>query len=285
MMKKINIALGVISALLIASTSGPAADVRLHFIAVGHGDAILIEQVGRGCALVDAGYPEAGAKVVNYIRSLGTEQVDHLFATHTHDDHIGGLPTVLDSLKVGVIHHTGMLDDRESARRFNCYLESGKWAIDTVDCGEIIALSNELKIEVLSPMKAETAGKSVSPNASSMVLLVEHREVQILLTADIDAEHEKWLIQRYGDKLKSQVLKAAHHASETGNCAEFLEVVRPEIIVVMVGPSKWGYPAETTMQRLKAHCSKVLRTDEVGSVILESDGRSVKIISPGEGEP
>ncbi len=261
-------------------SSNSDAGLRFHFIEVGHGDAILIEEDGEGIALIDAGRAEAGRLVLEYLRDQGIESLDHLFVTHTHDDHIGGVPMILDSINVGIIHHTGMEHDWETAKRFREYLYTGNWLEEVVDVGDIPLQRENLSVEVLSPLKEETEGIAADPNPHSMVLLAKHGSVQVLLTADIYREREDWLIDQYGEKLKCQVMKASHHASRMGNSADFLKTVQPEIVIVTVGPNQWGYPAPETMERLKMCCPIVLRTDMVGTVVLESDGKEIDIVKP-----
>jgi len=268
---------------LAALASFPAAAdasvVRLHFIAVGHGDAILIEQDQVAIALIDAGPPDCAAVVLKYLRGRGHDSIAHLFITHSHDDHIGGVPLLLDSMGIGQIHVTGRVEKREPVELLNQRLRSGAWVVDTLGAGDIPVQNSDLKIEVLSPLKDEAAGRLVDPNANSLVLLVQHDSVKVLLTADIDRDREAWLIQRYGPKLRSQAIKASHHASSSGNSAEFLRMVDPDIIVVTVGPSKWGYPSSQTIKRLHAFCLTVLRTDSVGTVILQSDGKTIQALT------
>ncbi len=260
-------------------------DLRVHFIAVGHGDAILIEEDGEAVALVDAGKPEAGPVVLNYLRGLDFDRIEHLFVTHDHDDHIGGVPMILDSLDVGVVHHTGMVHDWEAAQVFREYLRSEKWKTDVTDVGDIPVETGKLSIRVLSPYRDETEGKSVASNPCSMVLQVTYGSTKILLPADIDAGREDQLVERYGNGLKSEVMKACHHASASGNSGRFLEAVQPRIIVVTVGPNPWGYPDEGTLIRLNRHSPVVLRTDEVGTIILQSDGEDIRIVQPKGIEP
>ena len=257
-----------------------SAAVRVHFIDVGHGDAILIEVDGDGLALVDTGKPEKASVVLDYIRSLGIESIDHLFVTHNHRDHVGGIPLILDSLDVGMVYHTGMVHDWPEAQLFNQYLETGNWLTEVVGAGDLPVDRENLTIAVLSPDKEEAAGKTVDANPNSMVLLVTYGSVKLLLTADIYRERETWLIEQYGDHLKSQAMKAAHHGSALGNSAEFLATVQPEVVIVTVGQNEWGYPNPNTMARLSQYCPVVLRTDEVGTVVLESDGTELRIVQP-----
>ncbi|MFH1861250.1 MAG: MBL fold metallo-hydrolase [bacterium] len=282
-MKKFQLSLLSCAILIAALTWTARANLRLHFIAVGHGDAILIEEDGRGMALVDAGLPQAGGIVLDYLRTQSIHRLEHLFVTHTHDDHVGGVPLILDSLEVGVIHHTGMVDNHERAALFTRYLQRGNWQVDTVNVGDVPVEDDRLRLEVLSPERSQVAGRRADPNPNSLVLLLTYGAVKVLLAADIDSEREQWLIEKYGSKLKCQVLKAAHHASDNGNCLKFLQTVQPQVMVVCVGPSQWGYPSPQTMERLRANCPEVFRTDEVGTVVLESDGKRVVVVQP-EGE-
>ncbi|TKJ37557.1 hypothetical protein CEE37_13655 [candidate division LCP-89 bacterium B3_LCP] len=265
---------------LLSSAAFCSADVRFHFIAVGHGDAILIEEEGMGIALVDAGRPETAANVLTYLNVLGINRIEHLFVTHTHDDHIGGIPAILDSLDIGIVHHTGMVDEWDTAETFFRYMATGNWLEETVGTGDVPLEMGNLKIEVLNPQLGETEGRSVDPNPNSLVLLVTHGEVKVLLTADIYKKRERWLVEKYGDYLCCDAMKASHHASKMGNSKALLQTVKPDVIVVSVGVSKWGYPAEKTMKRLRQFCPHVLRTDFVGTVVLQSDGISLIIRQP-----
>lgn len=279
-MKRISAILLFASTLCFVGSHLALADLRLHFINVGHGDAIWLEEDGVSIALVDAGKPEAGPVVLDYLRSLGVTQVEHLFVTHNHEDHVGGVPLILDSLAVGIIHHAGMVNDWPEAKMFEEYLETGRWLEDIVSAGDIPVQINDLTIEVLSPLKREAEDNNADPNLCSLVLLITHGQVKILLTADVYKDREHWLVKRYGKKLKCDAMKASHHASKKGNSAEFLEMVQPRIVVICVGPNDWGYPSEKTLRRLQEYCPRVLRTDLDGTVILKSDGRSLVVENP-----
>lgn len=274
-----------IAVLLLLSAKSSIAVLRVHFIAVGHGDAILIEEDGSGIALIDAGKIEAGPAVLAYLQHLGIDRLEHLFVTHNHDDHVGGIPLILDSLKVGIIHHTGMVHDWDTAQTFSRYLNSKKWQENVVNVGDIPVYTGDVTIEVLSPLKSEAAGQQVDANRYSMVLLLSYGDVTILLPADIDKKREKWLIERFGDKLNCRALKASHHASKQSNSKEFLDAVNPEIVVICVGPSLWGYPSERTLKRLRQHCPTVFRTDLDGTVVLETDGSDLTLRKPTRDKP
>jgi hypothetical protein len=78
----------------------PAANLKVHFIDVGQGDCILIED-GTSAMLIDAGNPENGPDIVSYIKKLGINRLDFVIATHPHADHIGGMADVINAFDIG----------------------------------------------------------------------------------------------------------------------------------------------------------------------------------------
>lgn len=271
--------------LAFCSAAAMASVVQVHFIAVGHGDAILIELDGKALALVDAGQAKAGDSLLAYLRGRGITRIPHLFATHTHPDHVGSMCMILDSLRVGTVHVTGMVDTWGPAADLTEHLQTGRWAIDTTDVGEVPIRKGDFKIEVLSPPADETAGKTGDLNANSMVLLLTHGKVRILLAADIDQNRQEWLVKRFGSRLESAALKVPHHGSGGGYSEAFVQTVKPTFAVISVGPNGWGYPSTETIRKLNEEVAVVLRTDEVGTIILQSDGSKAAVISPYEIRP
>ncbi len=103
------------------STPPPAGALVVSFIDVGQGDATLIQSGGENY-LVDAGRPEAGPEVVDFLRSRGVQELDGLVATHPDADHIGGLPDVLDAFPVSEVYLSGEAD--KGTTTFNTFLRS-----------------------------------------------------------------------------------------------------------------------------------------------------------------
>ncbi|WP_195469544.1 MBL fold metallo-hydrolase [Clostridium sp. D43t1_170807_H7] len=100
------------------STYIESSDDKIHFIAIGSSDAILIESNGN-FALVDAGEDTGTSKengtqeqldelntkgyeevVVNYLKDMGVETLEFVIATHAHSDHIGNMDTIFESFEV-----------------------------------------------------------------------------------------------------------------------------------------------------------------------------------------
>ena len=81
-----------------------------------------------------------------------------------------------------------------------------------------------------------------------------------------------------GMNLKADVLRVSHHGSYTGSTSEFLKAVKPEYAVISVGKGNgYGHPHQEVLDLLQKVGAKVLRTDELGTIIMESDGTTITI--------
>ncbi len=90
-----------IATLLILAVSSVTASENLttHFIDVGQGDSILLQFNGKN-VLIDGGTQDMGSRVECYLKEQGVSSLNLLVATHPHEDHIGGLLTVLKNFMV-----------------------------------------------------------------------------------------------------------------------------------------------------------------------------------------
>lgn len=100
-----------------------------------------------------------------------------------------------------------------------------------------------------------------------------------MLTGDIEQEGMTALVEavRRGslsrELLQAVVLKAPHHGSATGIVLEFAALVRPQVVVISVGPNSFGHPSPETLRFWQEQKATVLRTDTDGAVIFETDGK------------
>lgn len=98
-------------------------------------------------------------------------------------------------------------------------------------------------------------------------------ERSFLFTGDIGEKVEKLLAYR---NVKADILKAPHHGSKYSSTAEFLSKVKPSTIVISAGRlNSFGFPHRETLERYRETGSEVLRTDTMGAVIIETDGKTL----------
>ena len=247
-------------------TWSPPPGLRVTFLDVGQGDGILLE-TPQGAVLVDAGPPEA--RVDRQLRRKGLRALAALVTTHAHRDHVGGGPNVLRRLGVGQVidpMQPGVgLDERElrrTARLVGVPLVPAR-------VGKTYALGR-LRFHVLWPDHA--GPRDEDPHVHGTVLLASYGSIDLLLTGDSESTVTRSLPLR-----QVEVLKVAHHGSSDQGLGDLLSVLRPRIAVISVGAhNDYDHPRTDTLAALHDRAGlAVYRTDENGSIVLESDGRSL----------
>ena len=70
--------------------------------------------------------------------------------------------------------------------------------------------------------------------------------------------------------------KASHHASDTSSSAPFLTAVSPDIAIISSGiENQYVHPHEDVLQRVSDVAAAVLRTDDLGTIEVVSDGNAI----------
>jgi competence protein ComEC len=138
-----------------------------------------------------------------------------------------------------------------------------------------------VKIRFLAPDSVWTASLS-DPNEASAVALVQYGRVRFLMTGDAEAGEEEWILAHNADELSADVLKVGHHGSSTSSTDAFVAGVRPRVALVSVGAANtYGHPSIDVVRALGAAGAQVLRTDQLGSVVVRTDGRSLTVDAGG----
>ena len=246
--------------------------IEIDYFDVGQGDSALIQVKGKSM-LIDAGTNDTEDKLVQMIKDEGIKKLDYVIGTHPHEDHIGGLDKVIDNFEVGEII---MPEVKNTTKTFESVLKSAakkEKKIKKAKPGIEIDLGEGTNVEVFSPGK----DKYKELNNYSPIMKITYGENSFLFTGDAEKEVEKEVINN-GYNLKAEVLKVGHHGSTTSTTEEFLDLVNPEIAVISVGKENtYGHPEKKILDRLKNKNIKILRTDEIGSIEIISDGKSISI--------
>lgn len=242
--------------------------LKVVFLDVGQGDAILIEQ-GSKQILIDGG--PSGQVLLNKLGKyvpFWDRNIELVIATHPDADHITGLIDVLKNYSVGAVMQTSAQSESETFKKLEGLIQEKNIKTVTVERGKNVKLSGEAQMEIFSP-GPETPMNLQDTNATSIVAKLTAGAGSFLFTGDFPSEQESNLLKQNPD-LKSQVLKISHHGSKYATSKEFLDAVKPMDAVISVGKNnRYGHPAPEVIDRLQALKIKILRTDESGDIRYE----------------
>lgn len=250
---------------------------EVHLLDVGQGDAVALRTPRGRWILVDAGRSwasgDAGrSTVLPYLRRRGGELA--LFVlTHPHADHVGGAASVIRALRPDAVRDAAFVAGSDPyARMLDAVQEAAAdWA--RVQPGEVLDIDG-VRLEFLAPDSAWTASLD-DPNEASSIIRVDYGERSLLLTGDAEAGLESWLLDHNAHRLDVDILKVGHHGSSTSSTQDFVDAVSPRVALVSVGlANSYGHPSVAVMQRLLDAGASVLRTDQLGSLVLRSDGKT-----------
>lgn len=279
---------GVSPGALFGSSAGakypPASDaLTIGFIDVGQGDSILV-QAGGESYLIDAGYPEEGANVVDFLRSRGVSSLDGVVSTSGDADHSGGLADVLDAFTVENIYLSGYPTETLTYTNF---LRASRDEVRS-EGAEVRAVSAGMRldwagvrVDVLNPPPASDGGLFAGSNDSSVSLLLTYGTARVILAGDAEDAAEEYMA---GGPLTGPVtlMKVNHHGSNTSTKSAFLSRFRPQVAVIQSGRNNpYGHPTPEVLGRLKDAGVEVFRTDLDGDVTVTIDRKEVEVATTG----
>lgn len=258
----------------VAAATMPDDNLRISFLDVGQGDAILIQK-GNQQVLVDGGpSPQAISLELGNKMPFWDRTIELVILTHPSADHITGLVEVLQRYKVKQVLYPDLDFKSDIYDEWLRLLKEKNIKCIIAQAGQQINLGGGV-IKILNPPIPLLTGTESDLDNNSVVIHISMGKVSFLLTADIMWEAEFELIGRRAD-LTSTVLKVAHHGSDTSTSQEFLAVVNPQIAIISVGKGNpFGHPSDEVLERLKEKLGQenIYRTDEHGTIEFITDGK------------
>ncbi len=250
-------------------------DNKLQIIAcdVGQGDAILIQKNTRQI-LIDGG-PDG-----NVLYCLGKympffdRTIELVILTHSDKDHVAGVVDVFKNYKI----ENFLTNDLDNPKFSNQYVEVLK---NMVGGGgvQIIhpTINTQIRVgmmylDIVHPTEDFVANKT---NDYSIVAVLNYLNFKAIFVGDVE--------NKVSDNISSNrkigkvnYIKVNHHGSKNGLSEKLLKVLEPKIAVISVGKNnRYGHPHDEILQMLKTVNAKILRTDQVGDVIVTTDGEKI----------
>jgi competence protein ComEC len=257
-----------------AAATMPDDKLRVSFLDVGQGEAILIQK-GSQQVLVDGGpSPQALALELGERMPFWDRTIELVVLSHPHADHLTGLVDTIQRYRVERVLYPESDYDSPLCQQWLELIGEKDIEGTIAQAGQEINLGDGLKIAVLNPPIPPLSDTGSDANNNSVVLNLYAGRVSFLLTGDIEQEAEFELIAR-GDDLSGTVLKVGHSGSKTSTTAEFLAEVSPAAAVISVGKdNRFGHPGGEVIGRLEERLGteNIYRTDEQGTIEFITDG-------------
>ena len=245
------------------------SELVIYFFDVGQADSILIKE-NEYTMLIDGGNEADGENLVEYLKkNLNINDIDILVGTHPHEDHIGGLPDIIDSFEIGKLYLPNATTTTKIFEKLLDSIEENNLRITVPKINEEINLNN-MKFKVLY-----TGTDESDLNNTSIVLKLIYGETSYLFTGDATDITEEKLLNK---DITADVLKIGHHGSSYSTTNDFLKKVNPKYGIISVGKNnKYEHPTEKTLNKLNDRNIEIYRTDLDGTIKLTSDGENINI--------
>jgi competence protein ComEC len=246
--------------------------LRVTFLDVGQGDSVLLETPSAR-VLVDQGPPEAD--VAGQLRRMGIRSLSALVLTHPQRDHVGGAADVIRQLGVGAVLDPGLAATGPEREEAVAAARERRVPLHVVRAGSQLKAGG-LALRALWP--PDPGSPAEDPNLNALVLVATYGETDVLLTADAESDVTARLPL---DEV--ELMKVAHHGSADPGLDDELRVLRPRVAVISCGRNNdYGHPRPETLAALAASPGvAVYRTDLDGRVVVESDGRHLRVRTNG----
>jgi competence protein ComEC len=248
----------------------------VRFLAVGQGDAILIDDSHGNQILIDGGDGKKILEKLDKYLPFYDRTIEMIVLTHPDFDHLGGILKALESYEVENFLYSGIVSKDKSYQEFINLLEREKLKIIPAQTGQGVILANGASLNILYPDEAVNGIEVENANEYSVVTKLIFNDFSLLLPSDAGRRLEAHLLNS-DLNLKSDILKIGHHGSKYSTHPLFFIRTNPEIAVISVGENRYGHPTQEVLNILKNILT--LRTDLSGDVTIKTDGKKMQILT------
>jgi competence protein ComEC len=247
--------------------------VKVHYIDVGQADSILV-QSSTANMLIDAGNRDDDKAIIKYLKQQGVKKLDYLIGTHPHEDHIGGMASILKEFKVMNLIMPKVTTTTKTFEYLLKTIQSKGLKITTPVSGKTFHVGSA-KFVILAP----NSTKYEDLNNYSVVLKMTCGKTSFLFQGDAEKLSEQEILKK-GYDIKADVIKLGHHGSNSSTSTEYLDKVKPQFAIISCGKDNdYGHPHKETLIKLIDRKIKYYRTDFGGTIVCTSDGNKIKFIS------
>ena len=253
----------------------------IYYFNVGQGNMAFI-RYNRKNIIVDCGSTDknvAGNIMTTFLKAKAITNVEGIFVTHMHSDHVNGFEKISSNVKVKkVCYSIPKFDNVSEYDNFEKVIEKNEISSCQIQIFDQINFETNMQVEVLSPPNDSVINSSDGMNANSNVYLFSINNKNYLFTGDADKETEEFIIQKLKETnnsniaLKLQnisVLQVCHHGSKTSSSEDFLKYINAKQGIISAKKEKYGHPADITIQNLNKYNIKIRITENEGAIKIK----------------
>jgi competence protein ComEC len=265
------------AAAAIVLTASRDQSVEITVLDLTDGASIFLNVPGEGDDwLIDGGGDWSGERVVTpFLRAQGVDRLGVVAVSRADKAHVAGLCALTGEIPVARAVHGGAGSRSKFYAQWLAQVRERGIALQQMRAGDEMRAGGAVRVRALHPQRGALASRS---DDNVLVLLVEFGSTRVLLMSDAGETVERQLLAQ-NPGLRAHVIVKGEHGKEVSCTPEFLDAVRPEVVVQVVGTRPSGrYPSPTLRERLAARGIRLLRTDETGAVRLRlsRDGYTIR---------
>ncbi|OGH48252.1 MAG: hypothetical protein A3A51_04520 [Candidatus Levybacteria bacterium RIFCSPLOWO2_01_FULL_39_10] len=251
--------------------------LTIVFCDVGQGDAIFIRTPAKTDILIDGGPDKSVLDCLSHNMPFWDKTIDLIVLTHPHADHMTGLVSVIERYKVLSFYDSNERPNDEIYALLMQKLADKNLSARKLARGNNFKDSSGMRFRIFWPRlkSSDEVKQNISNNdlnSLSSVGILKFGNFSVLFTGDAESEILKNFAAEIGDV---NILKVPHQGSSGALTDEILEIIKPELAVILVGENnRYGHPSRDTVELLKKHKVKVLRTDIDGEIKVASNGKT-----------
>ena len=248
--------------------------LNIYFVNVGQGDAAVLHTDIGETVIIDGGgaseyesYNIGDSVFLPYLASHGFTHIDVAIVSHYHKDHVEGVISAAENLKVNTLVLPDCMPENEYRQKLEKLARDKGIKTEYLHLGDKIKFRSGLELTVIAPNPSLV--DKTNENDTSLVIEVCYSDFTALFTGDFEAEED--LTPPHDIDL----LKVSHHGSENGNSKEFIEATKPRLAVISVGAhNRHNLPDKEVIADLKSCDAEILRTDLLGDIRIKTDKKA-----------
>ncbi len=265
------------------------SDLSVTMIDVGHGSSALLELPHGYNILIDGGgfssnsVFDVGARIIApLLWRKKIKTLDTLILSHPNSDHLNGLIYIAEHFNVKNVWSNNESTNTLGYKKFMRVVQKNNIVMPIYRKIPRSRDINGVRLEIFYPpenfLDKRKQERWRNTNNNSLVTQVAFGSISFLFPGDIKLRAENELVSIAGNRLKSTVLLAPHHGSQTSSSELFLEKVNPEVVIISSGwKSKFGFPHLPVLKRYKEGKYQTLSTALCGAISMSTDGQSLTI--------